>query len=114
MMTRYSCPNNSNPADRVNFFYWEDMIEYLRNELEADGNTYRMSVSNWAQASKKQAKEGKASCQLMWVRINPETRMAETISRTVTCEDVNILPATITYYGINKDKQRIEWNKAEW
>lgn len=114
MMTRYSCPNNSNPADRVNFFYWDDMIEYLRNELEADGNTYRMSISNWVQASKKMEREGKASCQLMWVRINPETRMAETISRTVTCEDVNILPTTIVRWGVHNDRERIEWSRANW
>ena len=114
MMNRYSCPNNSNPADRVNFFYWEDMVEYLRNELEADGNTYRMSISNWAQTSKKMEREGKASCQLMWVRINPETRMAETVSRTVTCEDVSVLPATIVRWGIHNDRERIEWSRAEW
>ena len=114
MMNRYSCPNNSNPTDRVNFFYWEDMIEYLRNELEADGNTYRMSISNWAQTSKKMEKEGKASCQLMWVRINPETRMAETVSRTVTCEDVSVLPTTIVRWGIHNDRERIEWSRAEW
>lgn len=114
MMIRYSCPNNSNPTDRVNFFYWEDMIEYLRNELEADGNTYRMSISNWAQTSKKMEREGKASCQLMWVRINPETRMAETISRTVTCEDVSVLPTTIVRWGIHNDRERIEWSRAEW
>ena len=112
MMTRYSCPNNSNPADRVNFFYWDDMIEYLRNELEADGNTYRMAISNWTQASRKQRDEGKASCQLVWVRINPETRMAETVSRTVTCEDVSILPGAerITPRGIKV----VDWYKAEW
>jgi len=114
MMTRYSCSNNSNPADRVNFFYWDDMIEYLRNELEADGNTYRLSISNWVQASKKMKKEGKASCQLMWVRINPETRMAETVSRTVTCEDVSILPTTIVRWGVHNDRERIEWSRAEW
>ena len=114
MMNRYSCPNNSNPADRVNFFYWEDMVEYLRNELEADGNTYRMSISNWAQTSKKMEREGKASCQLMWVRINPETRMAETVSRTVTCEDVSVLPTTIVRWGIHNDRERIEWSRAEW
>ena len=114
MMNRYSCPNNSNPTDRVNFFYWEDMVEYLRNELEADGNTYRMSISNWAQTSKKMEREGKASCQLMWVRINPETRMAETVSRTVTCEDVSVLPTTIVRWGIHNDRERIEWSRAEW
>lgn len=114
MMNRYSCPNNSNPTDRVNFFYWEDMIEYLRNELEADGNTYRMSISNWAQTSKKMEREGKASCQLMWVRINPETRMAETVSRTVTCEDVSVLPTAIVRWGIHNDRERIEWSRAEW
>ena len=114
MMNRYSCPNNSNPADRVNFFYWEDMVEYLRNELEADGNTYRMSISNWAQTSKKMEREGKASCQLMWVRINPETRMAETVSRTVTCENVSVLPTTIVRWGIHNDRERIEWSRAEW
>ena len=112
MMNRYSCPVNSDPKDRINFFYWDDMIEYLCNELEADGNTYRMSISNWMQASKKQREEGKATCTLMWVRVNPETRMAETISRTVTCEDVNILPGTecITPRGVKV----VDWYKAEW
>ena len=51
MMNRYSVATIANPDDRIFFFYWEDMIEYLRNEMEADGRTYRMKITDWKEMS---------------------------------------------------------------
>lgn len=109
MMNRYSCPVNADRNDRVFFFYWEDMINYLREQMEADGNTYRMKITEWKGAGKKG--ENKASCQLQWVRINPETQMAEMVTRTVTCEDADILPTEVYCCGPHK---RLVWTRAEW
>lgn len=108
MMNRYSVPMNSNPDERLFFFYWEDMIEYLRNEMEADGHTFRYNITNWKECGKGK----KASCQLTWVRINQQTMMAETVSRTVTCEDNTILPGDkrVDYKG----RTWVDWERAQW
>ena len=108
MMNRFSCPVNSDPKNRVYFFYWDDMIAYLREELEADGRTYRHHINSWTQSS---AQNKKASWSLEWIRINPDTMMAETITRTVTCEDVDVLPATTHCVGSRIIK---ELNRAQW
>ena len=110
MMNRFSCPVNSDPKNRVYFFYWDDMIAYLREGLEADGRTYRHHISNWNQ-SYAQRKNKKASCSLEWVRINPDTMMAETITRTVTCEDVDVLPTITRCVGSHtvKELMRAQW-----
>lgn len=110
MMNRYSIPMNSNPDERVFFFYWEDVVNYLREEMEADGNTFRFNITHWKESGPK-GKKTKATCQLSWVRIDPETKMAETVSKTVTCEDNTILPTieVDTGYRIRK-----EWAVAQW
>ena len=110
MMTRYSVPMYGNPDDRLCFFYWEDMVNWLRSEMEADGNTFRFNITHWKESGPK-GKKTKATCQLSWVRINPETKMAEMVSRTVTCEDNTILPTieVDTGYRIRK-----EWAVAQW
>lgn len=110
MMNRYSVAAINNPDDRINFFYWEDMIEYLRNEMEADGRTYRMKITDWKEMFSKENK-GKANCQLHWVRINDEG-IAELVTRTVRCEDTSILPGTerVTPRGV----RLVDWDRAQW
>lgn len=110
MMTRYSVPMYGNPDDRLCFFYWEDMVNWLRSEMEADGNTFRFNITHWKQSGPK-GKKTKATCQLCWVRINPETKMAEMVSRTVTCEDNTILPTIDVKCGSHVRK---EWAVAQW
>lgn len=110
MMNRYSCPVNSNPDDRVYFFYWEDMVEYLRNEVEADGHTYRHNITNWQEKGPKGNKT-KATCSLVWMRINQETMMAEVVTRTVTCEDNTVLPTVERVCGKHVYH---DWKRAEW
>ena len=110
MMTRYSVPMNSNPDERLCFFYWEDMVNWLRSEMEADGNTFRFNITHWKESGPK-GKKTKATCQLSWVRINPETKMAEMVSRTVTCEDNTILPTIDVKCGSHVRK---EWAVAQW
>ncbi len=110
MMTRYSVPMYGNPDDRLCFFYWEDMVNWLRSEMEADGNTFRFNITHWKESGPK-GKKTKATCQLSWVRINPETKMAEMVSRTVTCEDNTILPTIDVKCGSHVRK---EWVVAQW
>ena len=110
MMTRYSVPMYGNPDDRLCFFYWEDMVNWLRSEMEADGNTFRFNITHWKESGPK-GKKTKATCQLSWVRINPETKMAEMVSRTVTCEDNTILPTVNVKCGSHVRK---EWAVAQW
>ena len=112
MMNRYSIPMNSNPDERVFFFYWEDVVNYLREEVEADGNTFRYSITHWKESGKRvNGKRSKAVCQLMWMRINQETKMAEMVSKTVTCEDNSILPLVDVVCG---DYKRQEWAVGQW
>ena len=102
MTNRYSIPAN-NPNDReerIYFLYWQDMVDYLRQEMEADGRTYRFSTTAW----KESAKGTKATCQLQWVRINEEG-IAQMISRNVRCEDINLV-SYVEHYEAN------EWRKA--
>lgn len=110
MMNRFSVATNANPDDRIFFFYWEDMIEYLRNEMEADGRTYRMKITDWKAMSRKSENKGKANCQLHWVRINDEG-IAELVTRTVRCENTDVLPTEIYYIGPHKNEV---WKRAEW
>lgn len=110
MMNRYSVAAIANPDDRVFFFYWEDMIEYLRNEMEADGHTYRMKITDWKEMSSKGENKGKANCQLQWVRINDEG-IAELITRTVRCENTDVLPTEPYRIGSHV---RMVWKRAEW
>ena len=107
MMNRYSIALSSDPDDRVFFFYWSDLIEHLRGEMEADGFTYRMKITDW----KKMAAKNKANCQLQWVRVNPVTQMAEMVTRTVRCEDTDVLPTEPCYFGSHV---RMVWTRAEW
>lgn len=107
MMNRYSVALGSDPDDRVYFFYWSDLINHLRDEMEADGLTYRMKITDW----KKMATKGKASCQLQWVRINPVTQIAEMVTRTVRCEDTRVLPTEPYTVGSHT---RLVWARAEW
>lgn len=110
MMNRYSIPMNSKPDERIYFFYWEDMIAYLREEIEADGNTFRYNITNWKEKGAKGHKT-QASCILQWIRINPETKMASLITRTATCEDNTILPTVDVKIGSHVRK---EWAVAQW
>lgn len=113
MTNRYSIPAN-NPIDRterIYFFYWQDMVDYLRNEIEADGKTYRMSISGWTES----AKGKKATCQLHWVRINEEG-FAQMVSRTVRCEDVDLI-SYVEHYEANEYRKawkRRVFNEAQW
>lgn len=106
MMNRYSVTINSDPDNRVFFFYWEDLVEYLRNEMEADGRTYRMKITDW----RKMATKGMASCQMQWVRINAEG-IAEMVTRTVRCEDTQVLPTEPYIIGSHT---HMVWKRAEW
>ena len=106
MMNRYSVTLNADPDNRIFFFYWNDLIEYLRNEMEADGRTYRMKITDW----KEMANKKKANCQLQWVRINSEG-IAEMVTRTVRCEDTEILPTESYRIGPHV---RMVWKRAEW
>lgn len=115
MMNRFSCPVNSNPDERVNFFYWEDMVNYLREEMEADGRTFRYKVTSWKEMSHKGENKNKATCQLQWVRINNKG-MAEMLSRTVRCEDVDFI-SYVEHYEANEYRRawkRRVFNEAQW
>lgn len=115
MMNRYSISTN-NPLDRterIYFFYWQDMVEYLRNEMEADGKTYRYKVTDWKEMSHRGENKNKATCQLQWIRINDEG-MAEMLTCTVRCEDTSIIPTTTHVWGLHNDKVSYEWKRAEW
>lgn len=113
MTNRYSIPTN-NPADRterIYFFYWQDMVDYLRNEMEADGKTYRMNITGWT----KSAKGTMATCQLQWVRINEEG-FAHVLSRTVRCEDIDLI-SYVEYHEANEYRKAWKcrvFNEAEW
>lgn len=106
MMNRYSVSVNSDPDNRISFFYWSDLVEYMRNEMESDGKTYRLKITDW----QKMATKGKASCQMQWVRINSEG-IAEIIARTVRCEDTQILPTETYTVGPHV---RLVWARAKW
>lgn len=106
MMNRYSVAINSDPDNRIFFFYWEDLVEYLRNEMEADGRTYRMKITDW----RKMAAKGTASCQMQWVCINDDG-IAEMVTRTVRCEDTRVLPTEPYTIGSHT---RMVWKRAEW
>lgn len=111
MMNRFSCPVNSNPDDRVYFFYWEDMVNYLRNEVEADGRTFRYSITAW----KESAKGKKATCQMQWMRINEEG-MAVMVSKTVRCEDIDLV-SYVEHYEANEYRRawkRRVFNEVKW
>ena len=106
MMSRYSVNVSADPDDRIFFFYWEDLVAYLRNEMEADGRTYRMKITDW----KKMAAKGKANCQFQWMRVNAEG-FAEMVTRTVRCENTEVLPTERFRCG---SCIRLVWKRAEW
>lgn len=112
-MNRFSIPaNNPNDrTDRIYFFYWQDMVDYLRNEMEADRKTYRMNITAWTESAK-----GKmATCQLQWVRINEEG-FAQMLTRTVRCEDIDLV-SYVEYHEANEYrkawKHRV-FNETQW
>lgn len=106
MMNRYSVNVSADPEDRVFFFYWEDLVAYLRNEMEADGRTYRMKITDW----KEMAAKNKANCQFQWMRVNAEG-FAEMVTRTVRCENTEVLPTERSRCG---SYIRLVWKRAEW
>ena len=53
----------------------------------------------------------KATCSLVWMRINQETMMAEVVTRTVTCEDNTVLPTVERVCGKHVYH---DWKRAEW
>lgn len=112
MMNSYSIPMNSNPDERKFFSCWEDVVKYLREEVEADGNTFRYSITHWKESGARvNGKRTKTICQLMWMRINHDTKMAEMVSKTVTCEDNTTLP---TVEVVSGSYRRTEWAVGQW
>ena len=106
MTARYSVNVSTDPDDRVYFLYWSDLVDYLRGEMEADGRTYRMKITDW----KKMATKGKANAQMQWVRINADG-IAEMVTRTVRCEDTSVLPTETYKIGPHVN---IVWKRADW
>ena len=107
MMNRFSIPVNSDPKNRIEFFYLSDAIDYLKQEVEADVNVYRMNITEWRNCA-----GHAASCALQWVRVNPETRMAEMVTKTLRCENRDYLEVICWV-----DKRGHKWQglkRAEW
>lgn len=86
MMNRFSIALNSDNKNRLGFFYLSDAIDYLINDVETDANIYRFNTTEWHKCA-----GSAASCTLQWVRVNPETRMAEMITKTIRCENTDYL-----------------------
>ena len=107
MIDRFSIAVNGDNKNRIYFFYLSDAIDYLKNDVEADSNTYRLNITEWHKCAGKAA-----SCTLQWVRTDPNTRMAEIVTKTIRCEHTDFLEAVCTtddYGYVRKYFKRVEW-----
>ena len=75
--------------------------------METDTNVYRFNTTEWHKGAGKAA-----SCTLQWVRVDPETRMAEMITKTIRCENTDFLE--VEHWT---DKRGCTWKsfkRVEW
>ncbi|MBR5607622.1 MAG: hypothetical protein IKW44_04460, partial [Bacteroidaceae bacterium] len=107
MIDRFSIAVNGDNKNRIYFFYLSDVIDYLKNDVEADANTYRLNITEWHTCA-----GSAASCTLQWVRTGPNTRMAELVTKTIRCENTDFLEivhAIDTRGHVWKSYKRVEW-----
>lgn len=81
MMTIFSTTLNKDIDNRIGFYYWSDLVAFLRDEMEKDGCTYPEKIGYW----KENRKCTKLTCSLQWTRIDKATGIAHTVTKRVIC-----------------------------
>lgn len=81
-MTNMTCyiTINGDKDNRMEFSCFELALRYLRNEMEADGKTFFMNVTNPRRTSHKSKN---ASCQAQWARIDEASKTAVMVCRSI-------------------------------
>jgi hypothetical protein len=81
-MTNTACyiTINGDKNNRMEFPCFELALGYLRNEMEADGKTYFMNVTNPRRTSHKSKN---ASSNVQWARIDEASKTAIMVCRSI-------------------------------
>ena len=83
MMTIFSTTLNKDTDNRIGFYYWSDLVSFLRAEMEKDGCTYPEKITYW----RENRKRTQLYCQLHWTRIDKETGIVSTVTKSVICHE---------------------------
>lgn len=83
MKTIFSTTLDKDVDNRIGFYYWSDLVEFLRAEMEKDGCTYPEKITHW----REHYKRTQLYCQLHWIRIDEKTGTCKTVTKSVICHE---------------------------